>query len=528
MTSRMTPVWIKSLTSMLFGSTLAAAVAIGTASAEPRPALTVGVNSLGSKLDPADTPLATELRVFGSVYDTLIKRDYAAEAADPSRGAVLVPSLATAWKRLDARTVEVDIRHGVVFHNGDELTSDDVAFTFSPERIFGANAILPSAKKFFGCLEPVETLDRYKVKVKSCADDPTIELKLAHYAAEIVNKRAYLALGQNGFKRAPVGTGPMKFVEWRDGNYIKFAAHDAFFGGKPTFEIVTFREVPEAAARVAGLISGEFDIITQVSPDQFETIRSEKDLDVRPALLEQMQILWAVATTPAVSDKRVRQAMALAIDRDKIVSALWNGNTNAENQFQIAALGPLFDKTRKGFPYDPVRARALLAEASYAGAPINMRVIGHYYVNGETVMQAVQSMWQAVGINTQLEIVENWTQAFAPGAGAVMGGCGFEFAAPESLASCFFGEQALTRQRGFPGGIPGADALSSQLATTDIEIRKQTFRRILDVLEDEVPAFPLFRTPQFFAAKKSIRWQATPDFRMNFGPDNLSFNRAGN
>lgn len=501
---------------------------MGVAVAQSRPELVVGVNSLGSKLDPAESPLAPELRIHGSVFDTLIKRDYQAEAADPQKGAVLVPSLATVWQRQDDRTIELKLRQGVLFHNGDELTAEDVAFTLSPERIFGPNALLPSAKKFFGCLEPVEVVDRATVRIKACAPDPTLEHKLAHYAAAIVNKRAYLTLGQAKFKRAPIGTGPLKFVEWRDGDLIRFSAHDAFFGGRPAFQGVTFREVPETAARVAGIVSGEFNLITQIGPDQFPVINAHPELEVRPSLLEQTQILWLVATEPAIADKRVRQALALATDRAKLVSTIWEGKTVVDNQFQIPTLGLLFNPERKGLGYDPARARALLSEAGYKGAPVVIRVLANYYINGESIAQAVQAMWQDVGVNAKLEIVENFTQAYAPGRAAVMGGCGFEFAAPESLASCFFGDQALTRQRGFPKGVPGLDRLAERLATLDISERKRIFQEILDVFDDEVPAILIYRTPQFFAASKNVRWQATPDFRTDFRPGNLSFAGSSN
>lgn len=517
-----------SRTHPLLAGLVAGLLVTAPTAAQTRPDLVVAVNAIGSKLDPAETPLATELRVHGSVFDTLIKRDYAAEAKNPQAGAVLLPSLATEWKRVDERTLELKLRQGVTFHNGDELTAEDVAFTFSPERIFGQNAVLPSAKKFFGCFEPVNVVDRHTVRIRSCATDATLEHKLAHYAAGIVNKRAYLALGQAKYKRAPIGTGPLKFVEWRDGDQIRFTAHDAFFGGRPTFQSVTFREVPETAARVAGLISGEFGLITQIGPDQFPVIESAPDLEVRPSLLEQTQIFWLVATDPAISDKRVRQAMAISIDRAKLVATIWEGKTELDSQFQIASLGPVVAPERKGFVYDPARARALLAEAGYKGAPVVIRVLANYYINGEAIAQAVQAMWQDVGINAKLEIVENFTQAYRPGSAAVMGGCGFEFAAPESLGSCFFGDQALARQRGFPNGIPGLDKLAEGLATLDVAERKRVFQAMLDVFEDEVPTIPLYRTPQFFAAKKSVRWQATPDFRTDFRPGSLSFTGSTN
>lgn len=494
--------------------------------AAAKPNVEVAVNSLGAKMDPADMPLATELRVYGSVFDTLIKRDYAAEAKTPGSGVILAPSLATAWRRLDGRTVELDLRKGVRFHNGDEMTADDVAFTFSPERVFADNAILPGAKNFFGCFEPVKVLDPYKVQIRSCSDDATLELKLAHYSAGIVNKRSYLAIGQAAFKRAPIGTGPLKFVQWQDGNFIKFAAFDDYFGGRPAFRDITFREVPEAAARVAGLVSGDYDLITQVSPDQISQIEADRDLKVLPSLLDQMQILWVVGNNPAIADKRVRQAMAKSIDRLTIVKALWSGYTEVADQFQLPALGSLYDPSRTGFSYTPEEARSLLKEAHYEGQPVTIRVLANYYVNGEAVAQAIQAMWQKVGLNAKLEIVNNWSQAFAPGAAAVMGGCGFEYAAPEALGSCFFGERALTRQRGFPDGIAGVDALAKQLTTTDVDARRRIFQRIVTILQEEVPAIPLYRTPQFFAAKRTIVWKPSSDFRTDFRPESFALTGA--
>ncbi|MGV3553343.1 ABC transporter substrate-binding protein [Rhizobium sp.] len=499
-----------------------AAMLFGTAAqAQQRPDLTVAVNSLGNKMDPADTPLAVELRIYGSVFDNLIRRDYAAEAADPSKGAVFVPALATDWKRIDDRTVDLNLRQGVKFHNGDDLTAEDVAFTFSQERIFGKDAMLPGAKSFFGCWKPVEVLSTYKVRIAACDADPIIEAKLAHYSAGIVNKRAYLAMGQDAFKRAPVGTGPLSFVEWKTGDYIKFTAFDEFWGGKPNFSSITFREVAEVSARVAGLVSGDFDIITQVSPDQFDVIKQRDDLKVLPALLDQFQGLSLVGNDPAISDKRVRQALAKSIDRDAIVKFLWNGQTTVESQFQATLLGPLYDKDRAYLNYDPAAAKQLLTEAGYSGQPVVLRVPANYYVNGESVMQAVQSMWQAVGINAKVEIVENFAQAYGPGSAAVMGGIGFDLPAPESLGSYFYGEKALIRQRGFPDGVPGMDAAAEKLATIDVAKRKAAFSSMIDIFNDQVPMILLYRTPQFFAAKSNVQWTPTPDFRTDFRPYSL-------
>ena len=503
---------------------ISATLTTANATAADRPDLVVAVNDQPAKLEPADAPLAVDMRVTYSIFDTLIRRDYLAEMANPEGGAILAPGLAAEWTRLDDRTIELRLRDDVVFHNGDPLTADDVAFTFSEQRVFGEDPFIPTARRYFGDVEEVVVVDPLTVRIRAAAPDPVLELRLAVPAAGIVNRRAYLENGTDAFKRAPVGTGPMRFVEWQDGDYLRFEAFDDYWGGAPTFETITFRVVPEMSARVAGLINGEFDIALQISPDQFPTLESRDGVEVRGSVIDNYQMIWLIGTDPVVSDRLIRQAMSLAIDRQLLIDSLWHGLTTIPLSYQLPAFGPLYDPTREGFVYDPDRARALIEEAGYDGEPIIIRNVTGYYPNGDEMIQAVQRMWQDVGLNVELEMVEGWPQVYEPGRSVGTGSATYLMPAPEGIEYMFFGEESITQARHGFVSAGELNRLAAEISSTmDVDRRRDLYQQALDILMEEMPGTPVYMMPQFFGVNVDVAWHPYPDYIMDFRPENLSF-----
>ncbi|TKT82432.1 ABC transporter substrate-binding protein [Aquamicrobium sp. LC103] len=489
-----------------------------------RPTLVVAVNDQPAKLEPADNPLALDMRVTYSVFDTLIRRDYLTEKANPEGGVVLVPGLATQWRRIDERTVELTLREGVRFHNGDPFTAEDVAFTFSQERLFGEKAMFPSAKTYLGEIEPVEVIDPLTVRIRSRAADPVLELRLADPVGSVIGKSAYAAGGPDGFKRHPIGTGPAKFVNWKNGDSLLFDAYDDYWGGRPNFSSITYRVVPELAARVAGLINGEYDIALQISPDQFSLIEAAPGLTVRGGPIDNLQLIWFVCNESVVSDKRLRQAMSLAIDRQLIVDSLWAGKTTIPNSFQIPSFGSLYNPDRKDFSYDPERAKALVKEAGYTGDIITIRNVTGYYPFGDEMIQVVQKMWQDVGLNVKLEMVESFSQVYTPGRAVGTGSANFLMPAPEGLGYILFGKGSTAQTR---HGFVTADNLNAVIdelkTSADPKSRYDLYQQALDILADEVPATAIYLMPQFYGVKSAIHWTPYPGYWLDFRPDNLSF-----
>src|SRR3546814_419589 len=200
----------------------------------------------------------------------------------------LVPGLATSWKRINERTVELTLRPGVKFHNGDEMTADDVAFTFSRERMFGpdyditsnktlfANVmvrdsvqgkalppeVMAVAKRSWPALEKIEVVDKYTVRFVNRTPDVTMEGRIARYGSEIISRRGYEeAKTWIDWARAPVTTGPYKVRSFSPDQELILDAHEDYWGGRPPLKSVRLVVVPEIASRVNGLFSGQFDFI---------------------------------------------------------------------------------------------------------------------------------------------------------------------------------------------------------------------------------------------------------------------------
>jgi peptide/nickel transport system substrate-binding protein len=521
-----TPFWNKLLAALSLGWVLLA----GAASAQPdtRPDVVVAVNELARGLEPVEQLGTVDVRITYSVYDTLIRRDFSVPGGGP---ASLRPSLATSWKRIDARTLELKLRAGVKWHDGSEFSADDVVFTFSPERLTGPNAVIPDGRNYFGHLQAVEKVDSLTVRFISREPDVVLEQRLASYAAWIVSSRQWLKFrtaDANWMRAAlreirwnPIGTGPLKFKEWRKDQFIAFTAHDAYFGGRPNFKSVTFREVPELATRMAGVASGEFDIIVDVTPDQLPTLARYKDIETQSVVLENSHLLVFNMNAPALKDKRLRQALSLAIDRDKLRKALWGGRNFTPNGFQLPSFGAMHDPKRAGWAFDPQRARQLVKESGYDGKALSYRVIPNFYLNGVEAAQVLVEMWKAVGINVKLELVENFRQVRAAGMEIHPWSMTYRFPDPAGSLSVVMGDtspmQTTWKFFNAPPAYNGADTLVNNSASSTV--RQAAFRTMLDIIEDEVPFTALYNPLVSYASKRKLQWQAYPQFFMDFRPD---------
>ena len=208
----------------------------------------------------------------------------------------------------------------------------------------------------------------------------------------------------------PVGTGPLKFVSWKKNQYIKYTANDDYFMGKPAFKMLTFKVVPEMATRIAGLVSGEFDIIVDVAPDQFKVLDRYKDIKVLSVVLENSHMLVFTPTAKSLKDKRLRQALSLAIDRDLLRKSLWQDKNYTPLGHQLKNYGNMYNPKRKGYVYDPEKAKKLVKASGYDGKTLTYRMVPNYYLNGIEAGQVLLEMWKKVGINVKLEMVDNSKQ----------------------------------------------------------------------------------------------------------------------
>ena len=482
---------------------------------------------------------------FSSIWEGLIGRDWLGELR-------AVPLLATEWKRLSDSAVELKLRPGVRFHNGDEMTAEDVAFSFGPERMFGdtpataqgrtiavkgegiptrAGRELPPevpavARRAWPALERVEVVDRYTVRFHNASPDVTLEGRLARYGSEIISRRAYVeAPSWFDWARKPVTTGPYRVADFKPDQSLTLVAHDAYWGGRPPLKQIRFLEVPEVSARINALRSGEVQFACDIPPDQIPGIESNAAYEVQGGTILNHRLTVFDKNFPALQDARVRRAFTHAIDRQAIVDSLWSGRTVVPRGLQWDYYGDMFIADWSVPKYDPAEAKRLLKEAGYKGEPIPYRLLNNYYTNQTPTAQVLVEMWNQVGLNVQIEMKENWTQILerSPSRAVRDWSNSAPFNDPVSSLVAQHGPNGQQQQVGEYSNEE-LNRLCVELETsTDRPRRKQVFRRLLEIAEREDPAYTvLHQNATFTAKRKDIRWKAAPAFAMEFRANNWS------
>jgi peptide/nickel transport system substrate-binding protein len=484
--------------------------------------MNIAVPALPAGLEPAQEMGNPGTRITYSVFDTLLRRDFL--GTPDGGGSQLKPHLATSWERKSPTELLITLRPGVKFHNGDELTSDDIAYTFRNGRLWGDKPEIVEGRSYFGTLAACEAIDKYTVRFKTAVPDLLLEQRLASWASWIVNKRHYEKVGLNGFNRDPIGTGPYRFKSMRSGDSIEFVAHDEYFLGRPTARSVAFREIKELAARVSGLVSGEFDLITNIPPDQASVLGQYADIDQRNVVLANAHVLTFDERSPMTSDHRIRKALALSIDRQKLVDSLWLGKAVVPNSHNYPEFNELYlSEPRK--IYDIDRARSLLKDAGYKGEEITYRTMPAYYTNALDAAQIIVEMWKSIGINAKLQVVENFDQMRSPG--QQVGNNSNSTRLPDPLGALWISwgpPTVFQRSKAWTYRVDEFNKLGRSLETeTETATRKQLWGQMLDVWEDACPGTVLYQPLEIYGVKKSIKWRPTTFYFMDLRPDNLTF-----
>lgn len=480
--------------------------------------IVVAVPQSPSALEPVLRNNTSTLQTIYSVYDRLLTIDF-------NTGTV-GPGLAESWTQVNPTTFEFTLRQGIKFHDGGEMTADDVVFSYSDLRLLGPGGTGATvAKQYHRTIESVEKLDDYRVRITTNQVDPTILLKVGGWAAEIVSKAAFEAAGGwDGWANMPIGTGPYRIVEHRQDEVLILETHDEYWGDGPAFERIEFRVVPEAVVRVNGLLAGDFDLVTFVSPDQIAQIEAREDLEIVGGAIQNVRTLNFFQVEGVFADPLLRRAVSHAIDRELIVDSIWQGRTEVAPGFQHPAYGQTFLQDFGAPTYDPEMARRLIEEAGYDGEEIVYRTQTAAYPLEIQTAQVIQEMLRNVGLNVRLEVVENWAQVEAAPTGSTMYNNSTLIAWPDPTGG-------LLRQYG-PGLAFSTDPYTwsnSEFEELAIEFdtvgdpgkRRSIHRRMLEIWQEEDPAATvLFYNALFYGKRTDVSWAPYPSLYADYGPNN--------
>ncbi len=519
-------------------------VAIGQA--DTRPSITIAVQKVvnSNTLDVLREQSNVGERVFfSSLWEGLISRNWMGSLES-------VPGLATEWRRLSDQAVELTLRQGVRFHNGEELTAEDVVFSFSRERMFGTTLAsaqgrtipigegmpaprpgkeLPPevpavARRSWPALERVEAVDRYTVRFHNATPDVTLEGRIARYGSEIMSRRGWEESSTwLEWARKPITTGPYMVAEFRPDVSLTLVAHDQYWGGRPPIRQIRFVEVPEVSSRINGLLSGQYQFACDIPPDQIPGIERNRAIEVQGGTILNHRLICFDKNHSTLRDARVRRAMTHAMDRNAIVESLWAGRTEVPKGLQWPYYDQMFHADWAVPRFDPTEARRLLREANYRGEPIPYRLLNNYYTNQNATAQVLVEMWRQVGLNVQIEMRENWAQILERGPTRAVRDWSNSapFNDPVSSIVNQHGPNGQQQQVG-EWANEEMNRLSVELETsTDRARRRAAFRRMLEICEREDPAYTVIHQNATFTAKRrDIAWKASPAFAMDFRPGN--------
>ncbi|WP_349357509.1 ABC transporter substrate-binding protein [Stappia sp.] len=498
----------------LIASATALLVALPAAQASE---LRVGFTRDADTLDPANHRNRETETLIRNIYDGLVTRDASMN---------VVPEIAESFTQVSPTTYDFTIREGITFHDGTPLTVEDVKFTFDRMIADGGmgDGQTSPRKSLLGPLTAVEILDDTTVRFTLSSPWPLLPAMLPFQ--EIVSKDFVEKVGTAGLATQTNGTGPFRLADWRKGDAIILERFEDYYGGASDIppvgtacvERAIFKFIPESASRVAALLAGDVHIINELPPFSVAQVKANPNTDVMAVNGTRSFFIAMNMENELFADLKVRQALAHAIDKDLIVDRILGGNAVPIS----GILSPdAFGKNTElpAIPYDPEKARALLAEAGYPdGIDVVMDTTGAY----KDTAQAVASLLNKAGIRTTVTVGEagQLTSKWRTKGGAKSGDMYFTSWGNGSLDPYgIFNPTHRTDDRGNSAGYsnPELDALLDAAAVeTDRAKRADLYREAEAMAAADVPYVYLWVPQDLYGVSKRLSgWQPSADSRIN-------------
>jgi peptide/nickel transport system substrate-binding protein len=454
-------------------------------------------------VDPYFNNVRLGVMLVEHVWDTLIYRD--------PKTNEYKPYLATSWKWIDDRTLELELRKGVKFHNGADFDADDVVYTLNFASDPANKAV---AQQNISWVEKVEKIDKYKVRIHTRRVFPAAIEYLA--TAVVIHPHEYYAkVGPKGMNEKPIGSGPFKVTEHVLGKVIKLERNKDYWKGSPkpvpAIDKVEIRMIPDRQTQVAEMLSGGLDLIMNVPVDQADQLKAAPHLVVTSG--GTMRIVFVLFNAgentplPAIKDVRVRRAIAHAIDKETMAKELVGEGVQVINTVCFPTQFGCTDEGAPRYAYDPAKAKQLLAEAGVANS-LEFDLIGY---RDRPQTEAMVNYLRAVGIKANLKFMQYaaMREQHRGNKAAVTHQTWGSFNINDTSAStsAFFKgiDDDMTKD-------PEVIALLQKGDTSiDPAARKDAYKKALALIQERAYAVPLYALTTYYVVNKDLDFKPYPD-----------------
>ncbi len=486
--------------------------------ATPPNVLVVGQIAEPKSLDPHGVTAVNDFRILMNVYDGLVR--YKEGALD------VEPALAKSWTiSNDGLEYVFQLRKGIHFHDGSPLNAEAVVFNFQrmldEDHPYHHTGPFPLSF-FFSQVDSVEAIDEYSIKFTLSEPFAPLLSNLAYPTGLIVSPAA-VKEHEKDFGRHPSGTGPFRFEEWRANTRVVLTRNDDYWDGVTSLDAVVFRPITDANTRVAEMLSGGIDLMVEVPPDNVGHFKADSSYEVFEQAGPHLWFLILNMKEGPFTDQRVRQAVNYAIDKESLVRDVLQGTAAVAAGPTPPAFSWAYNDELIPYPYDPEKARALLAEAGAQGAQLTFYVTegGSGMLDPLSMGAAIQADLAEIGLRVNIETYE-WNTFLGrvnPGleGKADMAQMAWMTNDPDTLPFLALRTEAWPEHGGFNSGYysnPEVDELLARARqSTDQDERAALYRKMQEIVYDDAPwAFVANWKQNAVASSKVEGFRLQPSF----------------
>ncbi|MFZ3577650.1 ABC transporter substrate-binding protein [Virgibacillus sp. DJP39] len=378
----------------------------GDSSADAKQVLKIANDQEPAGLDPHKTPAHSSVRVYSKVYEGLVTFDKNME---------IKGQLAKSWDQPNEQTYIFNLIEGVKFHNGREMTAEDVLYSF--ERILDEETA-SHIKSYFSNVDKIEVVDDYKIKFTLKEPSATFLNYLTNSSAAVVAKEV---VEENGdLQQVAVGTGPFKFVEWIPDNSVTLEKNENYYiDGQPKLDEVIYYTMKEEAARLSAIRTGEIDMTT-LTAKSASLLKDQENMNIIDyQSLEYSYVGFNVAKEP-FNNEKVRQALSLATDRKSVADIVWDGDAIISGPVAPSMGDWAIDVTKEElYQRDIEKAKELLAEAGFPDGFKTEITTASTYADMVDTAQLLQQQWKEIGVDATInqiewgEYIDTWSNTSA-------------------------------------------------------------------------------------------------------------------